>query len=86
MSGHRTANWATLILLMLVGALIFAYLGEVLIAYIPALTRWGAGAMVGIPSVSLNLSVVKLSFAFLFKVNLFTVLGLIAGFLVYRRL
>jgi len=86
MNGRQSAQWVTLLLLMLVGALIFAYLGEVLIAYIPALTRWGAGAMVGIPSVSLNLSVVKLSFALLFKVNLFTVLGLIAGFLVFRRL
>lgn len=79
-------NWASLLLLMLLGAIIFAYLGELLIVYIPMLSRWGAGSMVGIPAVSINLAVVKLSFAFQFKLNLFTVLGLIAGLLLYRKL
>ncbi|MGE5455398.1 MAG: DUF4321 domain-containing protein [Methylocystaceae bacterium] len=79
-------NWASLLMLMLLGAIIFAYLGELLIVYIPLLNRWGAGAMIGIPAVSINLAVVKLSFAFQFKLNLFTVLGLLAGLLFYRRL
>ncbi|MGE5453749.1 MAG: DUF4321 domain-containing protein [Methylocystaceae bacterium] len=86
MNTRQATNWTTLLLIMLTGAIIFAYLGEILITYVPIFTRWGAGSMVGIPAISLNLSVIKLSFSLLVKVNLFTVVGLVAGFLVFRRL
>ncbi|MGE5380313.1 MAG: DUF4321 domain-containing protein [Methylocystaceae bacterium] len=82
----RHTSWSMLLLLMVVGALIFAYLGELVVAYVPGLARWGSGSMVGVPAVTLNLSVIKLSLSLLIKVNLFTVLGLITGFLVFRRL
>lgn len=86
MNGRHSSNWGMLLLLMLVSAIIFAYLGEVLVAYIPSIARLSRGNMVGIPAVSINLAVIKFSFALQFKLNLFTVLGLISGYLVYRRL
>jgi len=85
-NGRHSSNWGMLLLLMLAGSIITAYLGELLIAYIPLLSRWGSGTMVGIPAVSVNLAVLKLSFALQLKLNLFTVLGFLAGFLVFRRL
>lgn len=72
--------------LILVGGIVFGYLGEFLAAYVPFLAKAASGNFVGIPAVSLNLMVVKLSFSLLVKANLFTVVGFIAGYLVYRRL
>lgn len=86
MNGRRQTAWTTLLLLMIVGGIVFAYLGEVLMAYVPALTRWGAGTMVGVPAISFNLAVIKFSFSLLVKVNLFTIIGFIAGYFVFRRL
>lgn len=86
-SGNRTyPGWQILVVVLLLGAILGGWVGEALIKIVPSLANIGHSFMVGIPRFDLDLKVLSLVFGLTVKLNLFSLLGLIAGFLVYRKM
>jgi len=75
-----------MVIVLLLGAILGGWLGEVLIKYVPLLSSVGQSYSIGIPRFHLDLRVVSLLFGFTLRINLFSLLGLVVGFLVYRRM
>ncbi|MGE5396732.1 MAG: DUF4321 domain-containing protein [Chitinophagales bacterium] len=86
--GYRTSRygWQVLIIVLIVGALLGGWIGEALGQFIPVLRTIGRSYPVGIPELDINLRVIRIVFGFTLNLNLFSLLGLIAGFFVYRKL
>jgi hypothetical protein len=75
----------TLFLLLLAGLVLGAFVGEYL-AKIPYLSALAYGKDFGFDTpVILDLSAVKLQFALLLRVNLGSVIGVIAAIIIYKR-
>jgi hypothetical protein len=72
-----------LVLLLLVGGLSGAALGNALAPYLPWLK---ATTQVGLKPSTLDLQFLNLTFGFTFALGPLTVLGLILGYIVYRKL
>jgi len=79
-------NWKILVIILLVGAVIGGWLGEVITQFVPALSALGKSYSVGIPRFVLDLRVLSLVLGLTIRIDLFSILGLIGGFLVYRRM
>lgn len=79
-------NWKILIVILLVGAVIGGWLGEVITQFVPTLSGLGKSYSVGIPRFVLDLRVLNLVLGLTIRVDLFSILGLIGAFLVYRRM
>lgn len=87
MSKSRTyPGWQILILLLVLGGIIGGWIGDATRAVWPAANLWASTRSVGIPDFSLNLGVLDFSFGFMIHLNLFTIIGFIAAYLVYKRL
>lgn len=72
-----------LVLLLIVGGLAGGALGNVLAPTLPWLN---STSVVGVKPTTLDLHFFNLTFGFTIVLNILTALGMIAGFLVYRRL
>ncbi len=79
-------GWPVLLMLLVVGALIGGWLGEVLVKLMPALAELGQVYKVGIPHFTLDLQVLSLSFGLTLKLGLFSLLGIIGSYFVYRNM
>jgi hypothetical protein len=80
----KTANWAILILLLLMGFILGTVIGEVLRPFIPILAK---GASAGMNTQTFHLGkTFSLTFGFHIQLNLATVFGVIIAFVIYRRL
>ncbi|MEG6523139.1 DUF4321 domain-containing protein [Desulfotomaculum sp. 1211_IL3151] len=79
-TGKRTG---TLIVLLLAGAIAGSALGHVIASYIPVL---GNFTSIGLKHTSINLYFLELSFGLTMSLGPITALGLLFGFLAYRRL
>lgn len=75
-----------MLLILLVGALLGGWLGQILVHFVPALGNLGSSTSVGIPRFSLDLGVIALSFGLTIKLNLFSLLGMVGAFFVYRQM
>lgn len=83
---HAYPGWQVLLLLLVVGGIIGGWIGDAVIGLWPALGILGKVQSVGIPEFSLNLKVFSFTFGFMLHINLFTILGFILSYLVYKRL
>lgn len=79
-------GWPILLLILILGALLGGWLGELLIKLIPALSEVGKEYTVGIPQFTLDLQVLRLSFGLTLRIGLFSLLGIIGSYFVYRRM
>ncbi|MGE5423247.1 MAG: DUF4321 domain-containing protein [Ignavibacteriales bacterium] len=80
------AGWQMLLILMVAGALIVGWMGEALVMFIPALSGIGKSYTVGITPFDINLRIITITFGLMLKLNLFSLLGLVGGFFVYRKM
>lgn len=86
-SSHRSyPGWPILLVVLILGAIIGGWLGEILTGLIPALKEVGRVYTMGIPRLTLDLEVLTLSFGLTLRIGLFGVLGMLAAFFVYRRM
>ncbi|MGI6549918.1 MAG: DUF4321 domain-containing protein [Syntrophomonadales bacterium] len=79
-------GWPILLVILIVGALIGGWLGEAIVKLVPSLAEIGQVYTVGIPHFTLDLVVLSLSFGLTLKISLFSLLGLIGSYFVYRRM
>jgi hypothetical protein len=79
-------GWPVLLLILVVGALAGGWLGEVLVQLMPALGEIGRVYTVGIPSFTVDLHVLSLSFGLTLRIGLFSLLGMIGSYFVYRKM
>lgn len=73
----------TLIILLLAGGVAGSALGEMLATYIPILKNF---TTIGLQPTTLNLHYLQLSFGLTMSLGPVTALGLLLGFLAYKRL
>ena len=83
---HAYPGWQVLLLLLVVGGIIGGWLGDFIVDLCPALGILGKVQSVGIPDFTLNLQVFSLTFGFMLHISLFTLLGFVISYLVYKRL
>ena len=76
-------NLWVLVLLLLIGGLCGSALGDALAPYVPWLK---AGSTIGLKPSTLDLHFINLTFGFTFSLGPLTALGLILGYLVYRKI
>ncbi len=75
-----------LLLMLIAGALVVGWIGETLVMFVPVLEGIGRSYSVGIPRFTVDLKILTLTLGFALKLNLFSLLGLVAGFFVYRKM
>lgn len=76
------SGWIML-LMVLSGLVVGGFLGELLGKYLPILKY---GYNLGVSAHEWNFHVLKLTFGFNFTINMFSVLGIILGIYLYRKL
>ncbi|MGR6835362.1 DUF4321 domain-containing protein [Syntrophomonas erecta] len=88
MKGKRGAypNWQTFLLLLILGGIVGGWIGDAMIKIWPVLATWGRVHSIGIPSFTLDLKVFTLSFGFMLRINLFTIIGFVAAYFIYKRI
>ncbi len=79
-------GWQILILLLVLGGFIGGWIGDAVVSLWPAANSWGETQSVGIPEFSLNLGVISFSLGLMMHINLFTIIGFVAAYFVYKRL
>ena len=86
-SSSRTyPGWPILVVVLLVGALLGSWLGELLIGLIPALADVGQVYVIGIPHFTMDWQVLSFSFGLTIRVGLFTLLGIVGAYFAYRKM
>lgn len=82
----RKAHKSTglLIVLLLSGSILGSYLGEMLHTYLPAILL--RSFKVGVSPFTFNMRVLDVTFGFTINMNFVSILGMVAGFLIYRIL
>lgn len=78
------SSWV-LILFILAGIVLGGFLGEILAPY--SFWSWlSYGKTFGIETVTLNLSIITVTFGLQIKINIASIIGIIAAILIYRRI
>ncbi len=78
------STWV-LVLFILAGIVLGGFLGDMLAPY--SFWSWlSYGKTFGIETVTLNLSILTLTFGLQIKINIASILGIIAAVLIYRRI
>jgi len=75
-----------LLILLIAGGIVGNAVGKALIPLVPFLKVLSANATVGFGPVTLNLDFLTLTLGFSLALGPFTAVGIIVGYLVYRRL
>lgn len=87
MAKNRTyPGWQYLLVLLVLGGIIGSWIGDAMLRVWPALYELGRNQSIGLPSFTLDLKVFTLTFGFMLHINLFTILGFIIAYLVFKRL
>ncbi len=87
MRGRQRNPWL-LLLLLLVGVVIGGFLGE-LFRHLGIFEFLNYGATFGISPATpfiLDLGILQLSFALLFNINIFSIIGIVLAVIVYRKM
>lgn len=79
-------GWQILLLLLVLGGIIGGWIGDVIVKLWPALGIFGKAQSVGLPGFTMDLKVFVLTFGFMLHISLFTIIGFIIAYLVYRKL
>ncbi len=72
-----------LLLMVVCGLVVGGFLGELLGKYLPILKY---GYNLGVSAHEWNLHVLRLTFGFNFNINMFSILGILFGIYLYRKL
>lgn len=83
---HSYPGWQVLLLLLILGGIVGGWVGQALVNIWPALAVLGQVKSVGIPQFSLNLQVFSLNFGFMLNISLFTIVGFVLSYFIYKRL
>lgn len=85
----KKSGW-TLLGFILIGGLLGGMLGEILTVFSPSeqiQTIFARSLSPGIdPPLTVNLILIKVTFGFLFKINLLTILGILLGVYLYKNI
>ncbi|MEN6390432.1 MAG: DUF4321 domain-containing protein [Syntrophomonas sp.] len=84
--GRSQPSWPVLLLLLCLGGIAGALIGELIQKLIPSLALLGKVQSVGVPQFTVDLHVFSLTFGFMLRLNLFALLGFLAAYLIYRKL
>lgn len=79
-------GWQLLLILLVLGGIIGGWIGDAIVKLWPAFSELGRTQSIGLPSFILDLKVFTLTFGFMLHINLFTILGLIIAYILFRRL
>lgn len=83
---HGYPGWTVLLLLIVIGGIIGGWLGETLVRIWPHLNTLGVIHKIGIPAFTIDLHIFAVTFGFMLNLNIFTIIGFIVAYLVYKRL
>lgn len=86
MKGYADKGAWVLVILLIIGGIIGSWLGIVLVRVWPALALFNQTEVVGLPPTTLDLQVFSMTFGFVLRLNILTVVGFILAYLVYRKL
>lgn len=79
-------SWQLLLLLLVLGGIIGAWIGDAILKLFPNMALLGRVQSVGLPTFVMDLHVFTLSFGFMLHINFFTIMGFIVAWIFYRRL
>lgn len=79
-------GWQILLVLLVVGGIIGGGIGEFLVKVWPLMSILGQVKSVGIPEFTINLQVFSFTFGFMLHISIFTILGFLLAYLVYKKL
>ncbi len=82
--GTNGNNFWILFLLIITGAVIGSFIGELLGGYMPIL-KFGYNNF-GISTHTWDLKVIKLTLGLVFNINMFSILGIILAIIIYRKM
>lgn len=83
MAKNSNKNIAIMILMLVVGLVIGGFMGNFFGKYVPALSY---GSNFGVSNHTWDLGILKFTIGFMLKVNVFSVLGLVIAYFLYRKL
>jgi len=86
MKGLRSSGWLVLVILLILGGLAGDWLGQALTKIWPSLAVLTHTRSLGIPSFTMDLGVLTVSFGFMLKISGFTLIGFILAYLIYRKM
>ncbi len=79
-------GWQLLLLLLVLGGIIGSWIGDAMVKLWPLLAEFGRIQSIGLPNFTLDLKVFTLTFGFMLHINLFTIIGFVIAYLVFKRL
>jgi hypothetical protein len=82
----RRYDGPLLLFLLIIGGVVGAWIGEWLVSFRPALGTWISSDLLGFSPFTLNLKVLTITFGLAVKLNVFTILGMIGAFFIYRKI
>jgi hypothetical protein len=83
---RKGSSWSILLLLLVFGGIIGGWVGEALTRVWPAVAGLGKTQSIGLPTFTMDLKVFTLHFGFMLNISLFTIIGFILAYLVFKRL
>ncbi|WP_296864034.1 DUF4321 domain-containing protein [Thermosyntropha sp.] len=83
---HSYPAWQVLLILLILGGIVGGWIGNAIIKLWPELAFLGVSQSIGIPKFTIDLEVFTFTFGFIIYINLFTLLGFVIAYIVYRRL
>lgn len=86
MGGKARTSWQMLLLLLAIGGIVGGFIGDAILKIWPGLGILGNVQSVGLPTFTMDLNVLTLSFGFMLHINFFTILGFILAFIAFRKL
>jgi len=86
MKAYGSRNAGILLIMLVIGAIVGGWAGTALSKFYPQYAIFQLTETVGLPPATLDLYVVNLTLGFLLRINLFSILGMAAGYLVYRKM
>ncbi|WP_242939004.1 DUF4321 domain-containing protein [Thermosyntropha lipolytica] len=79
-------GWQVLLLLVILGGIVGGWIGNAIIKLWPALSFLGTNQSLGIPGFTVDLQVLTFTFGFMLNINLFTLLGFVLAYILYRKI
>lgn len=79
-------GWQMLLLLVALGGIIGGWIGDAIVKVWPGLGLLGNVQSVGLPTFTMDLHVLTLSFGFMLHINFFSILGFVVAWIFYQRL
>lgn len=83
MAKNSNKSVAFMIIMLIIGLIIGGFLGAFFGKYLPALSY---GYNLGVSNHTWDLGVLKFTFGFMMKVNVFSVIGIIIAYFLYKKL